>query len=212
MKGLPIPVPADGWEALLLIGMLACALATFAIFAAITVNFFNTRQSGRVARAKKSPVATFSMTLFFVGFYLLIRLRVGELSSLTRPVRGTLALAGTVLVLGGCAVNLLGRARLGANWADQVTIYESQTLVTEGVFGWVRHPLYASLVWMFAGAALVFANGAAFLANLLIFLPALIYRARQEEAFLAERFPEYGIYRRRVGMLVPRLFPRRSNG
>jgi len=38
---------------------------------------------------------------------------------------------------------------------------------------------------------------------LVIFLPAMIYRARQEEAILSATFPNYAQYRRRTGMFLP---------
>ena len=100
----------------------------------------------------------------------------------------------------GCAVNILGRVQLGGNWANQATIYQKQKLVTAGVYGWVRHPLYASLIWMFFGASVVYANWFAFVLNSAIFVPFMVYRAGLEEAMLAAEFPDYGDYRRRVGM------------
>ncbi len=105
-------------------------------------------------------------------------------------------------------VRVSGRLRLGHNWADQVTVYREQTLVQTGVYGLVRHPLYASLIWMFVGGSLIFRNLAALAATLAVFVPAMAIRARQEEALLAMRFPEHEAYRRRVGMLWPRLWPK----
>jgi protein-S-isoprenylcysteine O-methyltransferase Ste14 len=80
-------------------------------------------------------------------------------------------------------------------------------LVTHGVYRWLRHPLYASLVWMFTGAALLFLNPLALAANLGVFLPAMIYRGHQEEVALTGEFPAYAEYRRHTGMLVPKLSP-----
>jgi protein-S-isoprenylcysteine O-methyltransferase Ste14 len=117
-------------------------------------------------------------------------------------------LVGTIAVVVGATVNVLGRHSLGRNWANQVTVYESQTLVTSGIFGWLRHPLYASLIWMFVGAALAYHNAAAMAAALLLFVPAMYYRSGQEEHLLSERFPEYAAYRARTG----RFFPCRRKG
>ena len=104
------------------------------------------------------------------------------------------------LIVLGCGVNIAGRLNLGRNWANQVTIYEDQRLVTGVVYRLVRHPLYASLIWMFYGASLVYANVAAALANTLVFVPFMIYRARQEEKLLLKEFKDYAAYRARVGM------------
>jgi len=198
-------LPSDPYTWFALVVSAVVALSATAVFAAIALNFLAAKEAGRVAERRRGPVATATMVLFFVGYYLLLRFRVGVVET-SRPVAVVLALVGLVPVVLGCVVNLLGRVRLGANWADHVTIYERQTLVTRGVFGVVRHPLYASLVWMFAGAALVFRNYAALLADLLIFLPAMNWRAAQEEKLLAARFPEYDAYRRRVARFFPRVW------
>jgi protein-S-isoprenylcysteine O-methyltransferase Ste14 len=143
------------------------------------------------------------MVAFFVVFYLLIRLRIGEIRLPSVPLRVALVVAGLLLIVCGCWVNIAGRFALGGNWADQVTIYSDQSLVTTGVYGLVRHPLYASLVWMFLGASLVYVNLAAFLANALVFTPFMYYRARREEGLLRAEFPAYAEYGARVGMFLP---------
>jgi protein-S-isoprenylcysteine O-methyltransferase Ste14 len=137
---------------------------------------------------------------------LALRLGAVELPPLAR--RASMVL-GATLVAAGAIVNIAGRRALGGNWADQVTLYRDQTLVQGGVFGLVRHPLYASTIWMFLGGALIFRNVLVLLATLLVFVPAMVIRASQEERLLGSRFPEYAGYRARVGMLFPHLFPRR---
>jgi protein-S-isoprenylcysteine O-methyltransferase Ste14 len=105
----------------------------------------------------------------------------------------------------GTAFNVWGRVHLGANWADHVRIYTDQTLVTGGPYRFVRHPLYASLVWMFYGASLAYLNPLAALETTLIFLPGMWYRSNLEEAALLERFGDaYRAYRARTGRFLPR--------
>ena len=171
------------------------------MLAAVFLNFQLNPKSRAVRAKRKSVVETGSMLAFFVGFYLLVRFRVGM-----RVIPGAylpLAVAGLVLVVIGAAVNIMGRLALGRNWGNQVIIYEDHSLVTGGIYRLVRHPLYASLVWMFTGAALVFQNWAALLAALFVFLPGMFYRATQEEKTLKAQFPEYENYRQRTGMLFP---------
>lgn len=175
-------------------------LCAVAIFAAVFVNFMRCGRSRDVKRERKSVVATGSMILFFVVLYALIRGQIGVVSIPDPLVRTGMAAAGLAIIVFGCAVNILGRLRLGRNWANQATIYGDQGLIVTGVYAWVRHPLYASLIWMFYGASLVYANAAAFLATTLIFVPFMTYRARLEEEMLAREFKDYADYRRRVGM------------
>jgi protein-S-isoprenylcysteine O-methyltransferase Ste14 len=187
-------------DVLEVVASLVIGLCVATIFFAVFLNFALRRGEQPVKREKRSVVATGSMTLFFLLFYGLIRFRVGVLPITNIFLRALMALMGLAVVVLGCWVNIAGRLQLGRNWANQVTIYEDQKLVTSGVYQHVRHPLYASLIWMFYGASLVYANWAAFLANSLVFAPFMIYRARQEEELLAKEFPDYDDYRRRVDM------------
>ena len=182
-----------------LVAMAVIVLCAFAIILSIVINFLECSRNPPRKR-QSSVVATGTMSLFFVLFYLLIRSRIGELAVTNLTLRVALVLAGVALIVLGCAVNIAGRLKLGRNWANQVTIHQDQQLVTGGVYALVRHPLYASLIWMFYGASLAYANAAAFLANTAVFLPFMIYRARQEERLLLAEFPEYAGYQARVGM------------
>jgi protein-S-isoprenylcysteine O-methyltransferase Ste14 len=180
---------------------LIVTLCAVSVLTAVFVNFQLARESRAVRAKRKSVVETGSMLGFLAGFYLLVRLRVGvhEIPGLYKP----LAIAGLLLVVLGAVVNIMGRFALGRNWGNQVVIYEDHSLVTGGVYRIVRHPLYASLVWMFLGASLVYQNWAALLATALVFIPGMFHRAKQEETALVGRFPDYERYRNTTGMLFP---------
>lgn len=182
---------------------LLVGLCTVIVLLAVLRSFLDARAAGPIVHRRRSFVATGTMLSFFAAVYLLIRFNVGVVP-VSVVVRRILAVAGVIPVVLGCWVNLAGRARLGRNWANQVTVYRDQTLVTDGVFGYVRHPLYASLIWMGCGAALVYCNAAALAATLFVFVPAMSHRAALEERALAERFPDYCAYRRHVWRFFPK--------
>jgi protein-S-isoprenylcysteine O-methyltransferase Ste14 len=76
-------------------------------------------------------------------------------------------------------------------------------VITTGVYGWVRHPMYLGATLMFVGGPLV--AGAA--SALIVGLPVtglLAVRSLDEEALLTRELPGYEEYRRRVRYrLVP---------
>lgn len=181
----------------------ACALAALWSVAWSFLNYHGRRP---VARRQRSVVDTFTMLLFFGVFARLIGRQIGVITGVPPPVEWMGILAGVALVIGGCVVNVMGRHQLGSTWANQVTVYEGHELQTRGLFGLVRHPLYASIIWMFFGTSLAFFNYAALLATLLVFIPAMHYRSGQEERLLEASFPEYEAYRRRTGRFFPKLF------
>lgn len=198
-----LPTTSYAWFAFTVAAVLQ--LCVIAVLAAVAMNFLQGRANGTVAQQRPSVIATGSMLGFSVVYYWLIKSPLGVMT-FAPAVRVVLMSTGLLLVVTGSVVNILGRLHLGRNWANQATIYNEHTLVTHGVYGLVRHPLYASLVWMFFGAALIYQQAAASAACLVIFLPAMYARAQIEERLLAERFPEYAAYQRRVGMLFPRVW------
>jgi protein-S-isoprenylcysteine O-methyltransferase Ste14 len=180
---------------------LLVTVCTVLVLMAVFTNFWLARESHEIQSRRSSIVATGSMLLFLLGFYLLIRLQIGayKISAIYYPA----AIFGLVLLLLGTTVNITGRFALGRNWGNQVIIYEDHRLVTNGIYRIVRHPLYAGLIWMFTGASLVFQNWAALLATIFVFLPGMYYRAKLEENALAAQFPDYEEYRNRTGMFFP---------
>jgi protein-S-isoprenylcysteine O-methyltransferase Ste14 len=185
----------QGWSRLIV------TFCTVSVLAAVFINFQLARRAHSVRNERPSFIRTGSMLAFFAAIYLIIRFRVGvyEIPALGCPM----AIAGLALVVLGAAVNIMGRFALGRNWGNQVIIYQDHTLVTGGMYRIVRHPLYASLIWMFIGASLVFQNWASLLATLFVFLPAMFYRGKLEEKALAAQFPGYAEYRDRTGMFFP---------
>jgi protein-S-isoprenylcysteine O-methyltransferase Ste14 len=82
---------------------------------------------------------------------------------------------------------------------------EARTLITNGIFGYIRHPLYTGHFIMFFGSLLLRLNTVPVLLYLLFFI-GQITRARIEERKLMGVFPQYADYRRRTGMFFPKWF------
>jgi protein-S-isoprenylcysteine O-methyltransferase Ste14 len=182
-------------------------LAFVTIAAAVVLDFRNYhRQSKNVVSSDRSFVETGSMTAFFILYYLVVRLRLLEVV-LTGPARTTPIVAGMVLIVVGVAFNVWGRLVLKAGWANQIKIYEGQRLLTTGPFAVVRHPLYASLIWIFVGGSLIYSNLLSLVLTLTVFVPMMYVRAKKEDALLLANFKdEYERYRGRTWMLFPRMW------
>lgn len=183
------------------IGMIS--IPVMALFVAILLDFILYDKRKEVRASKKSIVATGTMVLFYVGYLQMIRFDVLELDPLL-PRWATLIGVGMIYV--GSALNILGRLALKANWANHIKIYEDHTLITQGIFKFVRHPLYASLFVMLFGGAIAFSNMACVLLTAFVFIPFMAYRAKQEETMLSQAFPEYLAYKEKTGMFFPKLW------
>ncbi len=113
----------------------------------------------------------------------------------------SIASGGVLLVLSGLLV-LPGFLALGRNLTPHPKPRDGATLVRHGIYAIVRHPLYASLIFGSFGWSLVWKSGPT-LGIALAFALFLDGKARVEERWLHERFPEYTDYARRVRRFVP---------
>lgn len=187
------------------VGGVILGICTAAVLVAVVIDFFVFHRRHHVASEKKSIVETGTMLLFVLFFSGLIRYHIGEVTLNHMVVRYILSLIGIIAVMTGSIVNIHGRFHLGPNWANQVKIYDDHSLIQSGPYRLVRHPLYASLIWMFFGVCLMRLNIGGFLATTLIFFPMMTYRAKQEEGLLRMRFPEYAEYSGKTGMFFPKI-------
>ena len=95
---------------------------------------------------------------------------------------------------------------LGRRFSGLVAIQPGHRLVTDGIYGIIRHPSYLGMIVNMLGWALVFRSA---LGVLLVALTVaiLIGRIRSEEALLQSQFgPEYEAYRARTWRLIPGIY------
>jgi protein-S-isoprenylcysteine O-methyltransferase Ste14 len=112
---------------------------------------------------------------------------------------------GLVILVASTAFILRARFSLGLMWSADVVAREGHQLRTDGPYAVVRHPIYAGLLGMLLGSALLDGLGPWTLALVLGGAMVLV-KVRAEERLMAEVFPgEYERYRRRVPALVPHL-------
>ncbi len=98
-------------------------------------------------------------------------------------------------------------ADLGRNWSVTVEIKEEHALVTDGVFRYIRHPMYtAHCLWGIAQVLLI-QNWIAGLASLVVFLSFFLLRVPREEKRMLENFgEEYRLYMDKTGRFIPRFW------
>lgn len=114
-------------------------------------------------------------------------------------------LAGIPIFVLGLWMLWRSHADLGRNWSPTLELHEGHTLVTEGVYRMIRHPMYtAHWLWSLAQPLLIQNWVAGWLA-MLVFLPLYRLRVPHEERMMLEHFGEaYRSYMQRTGRLFPR--------
>lgn len=112
--------------------------------------------------------------------------------------------AGAGLLLGGAYLFGKGLLDLGENLTPFPKPKDDARLVREGVYGIVRHPIYAGGVLATTGWALATANTTRLLlaGAVYVFFNA---KAGREEVWLLARYPDYAAYRTETPKLLPGL-------
>jgi protein-S-isoprenylcysteine O-methyltransferase Ste14 len=175
-------------------------LSIVAVFVAILLDFVKYNDNNIVKKGRRSIVATGSMIGFFVVFCVVIYLHWGSFEINNIAV----IIFGTIMIIAGSVINILGRLQLKSNWANHIKIYEGHTLVNRGVYKIIRHPLYASIMLMLFGGSVAYRNWLSAVLTICIFIPFMYYRAKQEEKLLREEFIEYQEYMKKTGMFFPK--------
>lgn len=114
---------------------------------------------------------------------------------------GVVVFAGALLLLWRSHIDL------GRNWSPKIQIREEHSLVTVGVYKYMRHPMYsAHFLWAIAQVLLLH-NWIAGPAFLVTSVPLYLYRMPIEERMMLDRFgEEYKVYMSRTGRMFPRFW------
>ena len=82
---------------------------------------------------------------------------------------------------------------------------DRSTLVREGIYSYIRHPICLSCVLLAFSAAIGFKSIAGLMVAILALIAAYLHASLWEERELERRFgSEYCEYKRKVGMFIPK--------
>jgi protein-S-isoprenylcysteine O-methyltransferase Ste14 len=114
-----------------------------------------------------------------------------------------LRLVGIVVYTLGLITAILGRIHLGDSWSDIETprAGEEVPVVTQGVYSYIRHPIYAGDLLLLLGLELCLHSWLVLGAVALI--PVVFTRAVKEEKLLASRLQGYDLYIQRTKRFIP---------
>ncbi|QOV88488.1 isoprenylcysteine carboxylmethyltransferase family protein [Humisphaera borealis] len=107
-------------------------------------------------------------------------------------------------VVGGLLVTRRCWKQMGRNWRMGIDPNEKTSLVFEGLFAYVRHPIYALSAGMMIATMLALPTPAMLIAGTLHITLLLWESAREERHLVATHGADYQAYQRRVGRLMPR--------
>jgi protein-S-isoprenylcysteine O-methyltransferase Ste14 len=116
-----------------------------------------------------------------------------------------LFIGGLVLIAAATICSLAGLLALGRNLTPFPKPSAKTELVQQGIYALIRHPLYTSVFCAAVGSSFIFQSWPALVASLGlgIFFDA---KAKHEERWLRQQFPDYAGYARRVRRFIPGIY------
>lgn len=114
---------------------------------------------------------------------------------------------GFILFLSGLTISITARKRLDSNWthAYEYQIKRNHSIVTEGIYRYIRHPIYTSTIFMLLGTQLIVESYLVICVIIAVFI--CYYWGKREEKILIEHFGiTYKNYMKKTKMFIPYLF------
>lgn len=202
LVGLLLFLPAGSfayWQGWLLIGILFVPMfAAGLVMMAKNPDLLRKRLDAKEEQAEQKQVIAWSGLMFFTAFLLAgLNFRFGWLA-LPRWLVWT---AAVIFLLGYLLYAQV--LRENSYLARTIQVQEQQKVIDTGLYAIVRHPMYAATVLLFLAMPLVLGSIFSF-AVMLLYLPLIAKRIRNEEQVLAQGLAGYADYQKRVKY---RLFP-----
>src|ERR671913_1563893 len=174
--------------------LIALTIALVVMSAATLFSEANLSPGTREDRANRWVIRAFALIGFFLAWLPAYTDQKGIWVLDGEAVRWL----GVALFAGGGALRVWPIFLLGRRFSGLVAIQPGHTLVTDGIYGVMRHPSYLGLLVNTLGWALAFRSGVGLLLTVLM-IPPLVARIRAEERLLQTQFgEEYEVYRTRT--------------
>lgn len=186
---------------------IAVALALVALVA-IRAPHGQRSRSVRTKWSAAGPLERVVLTVAMGSFVVPIVWLVGGWPAATeRELVPWIFVAGVLVT--GASLWLFHRSHvdLGTNWSITLEVREAHTLVTHGVYGSIRHPMYTALLGYALGLFAILPNYVAGGAYLVAMLLLVALRLGPEEALMRREFGDaYATYAARTKRLVPGVY------
>ncbi len=150
------------------------------------------RLQAKEGEGTQRGVVAISGLLFLAGF---VVAGLDHRFDWSRMPSWVVAVASTVLLVSYALYAEVMREN--AYLSRTVEVQKDQRVVDTGLYGIVRHPMYAVTIWLFLAIPLVLGSWWSFLC-FLPYVPVIVVRIRNEEAVLENGLAGYAEYKTRV--------------
>jgi protein-S-isoprenylcysteine O-methyltransferase Ste14 len=170
-----------------------------------------------VRRSRKTPTTQrhervrerVLMAISFSGLFAIPAIYVvtGAPRFASYPFQPLLAWLGAVVLVLALVLFFHTHRRLGRFWSVTLEIRQDHGLVTDGIYRFVRHPMYSAYFLWALSQALLLPNWIAGPAGLVGFGTLFAFRVRSEERMMLATFGDaYAAYAARTKRIIPGVF------
>ena len=152
-------------------------------------------------KAKGWVLVTIQFTLLFI----IIISSAYEFKLVNRPLFPLIHYIGVTLILIGTALFTVIIINFGQYMSPNPVPREKSALKINGVYKFVRHPMYFTVLVLILGVILYF-QAFYSLVWLVIAFFFLVYKSTIEESYLLKKFPEYSDYRASTKRIIPSIY------
>ena len=196
LVGLLLFLPAGSlryWQGWLLMGILFVPMFCVGLVMMVkNPELLQKRLNAKEEEKDQKTVVKLSGLLFFVAFVVAgLNWRFGWC---VLPDWGVWAAAGLFLV---CYLLYAEVLRENTYLSRTIEVQENQKVIDTGLYGVVRHPMYMATTVLFLAMPLVLASLVSFLV-MLLYIPLIAKRIKNEEMVLEEGLEGYKEYKQRV--------------
>lgn len=181
----------------------------FILFMVITIvrKYFTGKQARKgMVKEKRTGLEIFFLFINGIGMVIpLIYVFTSRLDFADYYLPEWVGWLGVFIILDAAWLLFLSHRDLGRHWTVTVGLREGHSLITSGIYQYIRHPMYAAhLVWAI-GQILILHNWIAGYSFIITMLPFYFHRTKREEEMLIEEFGnEYSEYKQKTGALFPK--------
>lgn len=146
-----------------------------------------------------------SFMLFVVPFYISVYLPPLENILRKNDTSIIFIVAGFLLLYSAIITRICTYWTIGSNFSVTIQAKSEAILVVNGIYKYVRHPLYFTIFLISASGSIIFSCQLMWISILFTFIGILI-RIKKEESLLVKRYPEYVQYQKSTKKLIPWIF------
>lgn len=141
--------------------------------------------------------------VFVVLQFLLFAIYCFKVELINFKVNTLISNTGVLLIFLGVLIGTISLLQLNKNLSPFPTPKSNSTLITHGIYKYIRHPIYSAITLFLFGYGLYSSS----LFKILISLTLLIlfyFKSAYEEKLLSKKYSNYKTYRKTAGRFLPK--------